>query len=287
MPEFDKMVVVGFDGLDHEKIRKFECKNLQLQSFGRLDTEDIKLSTPMLWASMITGERPERHGIDTMLTFRGEKVRKIDRYVLKFFQMFNRSGMHFRKMLYYYLFESSIFVPDRDFLKVDSIFEKVADSKALDIPGYSEYPYIAGKSYVTKAHRKRPPVSKERVLRDMEAEHLYRKKQLLENIGEHKLVMQHLHYPDWHQHLFFNNDEKDRELYQEMDDFAGKLLEEVDDETLVVFASDHGLEGGGHRDQAFYSVNLNMEEPVKITNLLFRALEHLDYSEAENIEIEV
>lgn len=58
----------------------------------------------------------------------------------------------------------------------------------------------------------------------MEAEYNYRKQQLFDNIGEHKLVMQHLHYPDWHQHLFFSNEDKDRELYEKMDKLAGEIL---------------------------------------------------------------
>lgn len=289
MEKFERMLVAGFDGLDYEKIREYGCENLQLESFGKLDTEGMKLVTPQLWASMITGARPEEHGIDTMLSFRGEKVREIDRHVLRLFKLFGVTGLHFRKMLYYYLFDSSLFVPDKEFMEVDSIFEKVADSVALDIPGYSEYPYIAGKSFVGKASRKRPPVSRQRIHRDMEAEFMYRKQQFLDHIGKHKLVMQHFHYPDWHQHLFFSNEEKDRELYRQMDEFAGEILEKADDNTLVVFCSDHGLEGGGHRDQAFYSTNTGLEGDVKMTNLLFRCLEKLDYEEEEKAveEIEI
>lgn len=277
------MVVAGFDGLDYKKIQEYGCENLQQESFGKLDLEDIDLATPELWASMITGERPEVHGIDTMLEFRGEKVRKVDRYVLGFLKkVFGVTAMHLRRAIYYYLWESSQFVPDKEFMEVDSIFEKVADSKALDIPGYSEYPYIAGKSWVGKTMRKRAPVSKERVVRDMEAEHEYRKNQFFDHIGEHKLVMQHFHYPDWFQHLYFKGGEKEEEMYHRMDELAGEILEKTDDDTLVVFVSDHGLENGGHRDQAFYSVNADIGEDVKITELLFRCLEKVDYSEEEN-----
>lgn len=133
MAKFDKMLVVGFDGLDYEKIQEFECENLMQESFGKMDTEGLKLKTPSLWASMITGVKPEEHGIDRMLTFRGEKVRKWDRRLLKVLKKFGYSGLHLRKFLWYYIFESSILVPDKDFMKVDSIFEKVADSVALDV----------------------------------------------------------------------------------------------------------------------------------------------------------
>ncbi|MFB6292602.1 MAG: alkaline phosphatase family protein, partial [Candidatus Nanohaloarchaea archaeon] len=273
-----------------EKIQEHGCENLVLENFGKLELENIDLATPELWASMITGERPEVHGIDTMLTFRGEKVRKLDNAILRVLKTFGISALHLRRALHYYLFDSSIFVPDKEFLEVDSIFEKVADSVALDIPGYSEYPYIAGKSFVAKSHRKRPPISKDRVLRDMEAEHEYRKQQLFDNIGSHTLVMQHLHYPDWFQHLYPGNDEKDAELYQKMDELAGEILERVNDDTLVVFCSDHGIdEAGGHRDQAFYSTNAEIGDDVKITDLLFRCLEKVDYEKGEKAveEIEI
>lgn len=279
--KFEKMLVVGFDGLDHEKIRKYECENLVQESFGRLDTEEIKLSTPPLWASLITGEKPEVHGIESMLEFRGEKVRHVDKYVLGFLEKFGISAMHLRRALYYYLFDSSQFVKDKEFMEVDSVFEEVADSKALDIPGYSEYPYIAGKSYVGKALRKRPPVSKERVERDMEAEHMYRKNQLFGKIGEHKLVMQHFHYADWFQHLFFKG-ERDQELYEKIDGLAGEILEQAGGETLVVFCSDHGLIDGGHRDQAFYSVNTDIGSNIQITSLMDKCLEKVTYSKKES-----
>jgi hypothetical protein len=34
--KFEKILVVGLDGLDHEKIRAHGCENLMQRSFGRL-----------------------------------------------------------------------------------------------------------------------------------------------------------------------------------------------------------------------------------------------------------
>lgn len=288
MKKYEKMLVVGFDGLDYEKIQKYNCQNVMLETFGKLDLEGMELKTPKLWASMITGEKPEEHGIKEMLSFKSEKARKMDSKLLKIFNFFNMSGLHIRKTLGYYLYDDSMTPPDKRFMEADSIFEKVADSKAFDVPGYSEYPYIAGKMNVGPLTRKHPPASLKRVKRDIDAEHLYRKKQLLENIGKHTLLMQHFHYSDWHQHIYLS-DEKDEELYEEMNELAGKILEKVGDDTLVVFCSDHGLEGGGHRDQAFYAVNDNLEDEVKITNLLEKCLEKVDYKNKEEKveEIEV
>jgi predicted AlkP superfamily phosphohydrolase/phosphomutase len=285
--KFDRLLIVGFDGLDYQKLQEYECGNFTcMESFGKLDLEDMKLQTPRLWATMITGVEPRVHGINSMTTFKGEKVRKWDRYVLKFFELFGLNALHLRKYLWYQIFDSGLLVPDKRFMKVDSIFDKIADSKALDIPGYTEYPYIAGSIGVGKTWRKRAPVSKKRVKRDIDAEHLYRKTELFENIGEHKVLMQHFHYPDWFQHLFTKGG-RDKELYEEMDQLAGEILEEVDDETLVLFCSDHGLENGGHRDEAFYSANTELAEPVKITNLIEKCLEKVDYQEEEDAVEEV
>ncbi|PSG99729.1 MAG: hypothetical protein BRC28_03240 [Nanohaloarchaea archaeon SW_4_43_9] len=287
MTEFERMLVVGFDGLDYQKIKRYDCENLMLESFGKLDLENLPLKTPLLWSSMITGVRPEEHGIDSMLKFKGEKVRKYDEWLKKVFNRFGWSALKLRETVMHYLFDSSISAPTKENMKVDSIFEKVADSKPLDVPGHSHYPYIAGKMNVNAVYKKYPPVSRDRVVRDVEAEHLYRKKQLFENIGEHKLVMQHLHYPDWIQHIY-SKEEKDGEVYNEMNELAGEILEEADDDTLVVFCSDHGLANGGHRDEAFYSVNTEIEEPVKITDILFRLLERVEFGRAEKVdEIEV
>ena len=286
MSEFHKMLIVGFDGLDYEKIQKYECENLQLEDFGKLDLEGMPLRTTSLWASLITGKKPEEHGVDSMLTFSGEKVRKVDKYVSKFFNIFGMSAIHLRKCFYYYLFDSGVITMDRRFLKVPSIFEKVSDSRVLECPGYTEYPYIAGQMGVTKVYRERAPISRERAFRDMRAELNYRKKLLFEGIGEHKLLMQHFHYPDWFQHLFPKG-KRDRELYEDMDELAGKILEKVDRDTLVVFCSDHGLEDGGHRDQAFYSVNIQVGENVSITNLVEECLAKLDYQEKEELTEEV
>jgi len=72
-----------------------------------------------------------------------------------------------------------------------------------------------------------------------------------------------------------------------MNELAGEILEKAGGDTLVVFCSDHGLEDGGHRDEAFYAMNAGIEEPVKITELLSRALEKVDYSQSDKAVSEV
>lgn len=285
--DFKRILVIGMDGLDHRKIRDYGCENLMRRSFGRLGLEDIQLSTPMLWSSFMTGERPEEHGIDKMLAAKGEKAERFNDLALKAFNAVGVSALHIRKTLIYYLYSSSMVPMTKEDLEVDTVFEDVADTEVLTMPGYTDYPYIAGKMNVGPVlSRKHPPASRERVFRDMRAEFEHRKKRLFEEIGEHTFLMQHFHYSDWFQHLFFNGN-RDEELYQEMDELAGEILEATDDDTLVLFCSDHGLEGGGHRDQAFYSVDAQVGEGASITGVLGRCLEMVDYAEDEDIELEV
>lgn len=285
MPKkFDHLLIIGLDGLDYQKIQEYECENLKQQSFGKLDLEGIELKTPKLWASLVTGKKPKEHGIETMLTFKGEKVRKIDSYIKRFFQLFGRNALHLRKYLHYQIFDSGVMAPDKRHMNVDSVFEKVANSKALEVPGYTEYPYVTGRIGVVKLFRKRSPLTRERVLRDIEAEFEYRKKCLFEAMGEHTLLMQHFHYPDWYQHAFVDGS-KDESLFREMNDFAAEIQKKVDDDTLLLFCSDHGLDEGMHRDQAFYSTNADIGDNVTITNLIEKCLEHVKHKkEEETIE---
>jgi hypothetical protein len=238
----------------------------------------------MLWSSFMTGERPEEHGVDKMLAAKGKKARRFDNLALKAFNAVGLSALHIRKTLIYYLYSSSMVPMTKEDLEVDTVFEDVADTEVLTMPGYTDYPYIAGKMNVGPVlSRKHPPASRERVFRDMRAEFEHRKKRLFEEIGEHTFLMQHFHYSDWFQHLFFNGN-RDEELYQEMDELAGEILEAGDDDTLVLFCSDHGLEGGGHRDQAFYSVNADLNQDVVITSLLNSCLELVDYEKDEKLD---
>jgi len=147
---------------------------------------------------------PEEHGIDDMLVFKGEKARRLSGFMDRFLNPFGMVGLHLKKCLNYYLYDSSISDPDKSFLEKKTVFDKYSDAKGFDIPGYSQYPYISGKMNVAKLTREHPPVSRKRVKRDIDAEHLYRKTQLFDNIGEHKLVFQHLHYSDWHQHMYLS-----------------------------------------------------------------------------------
>jgi len=69
-----------------------------------------------------------------------------------------------------------------------------------------------------------------------------------------------------------------------MDELAAQILEKADATTLVVFCSDHGLEDGGHRDQAFYSSNAELEDPITLTNIMDKAIEKVDLSRSEGLE---
>lgn len=67
------------------------------------------------------------------------------------------------------------------------------------------------------------------------------------------LVMLHLHQPDYsHHHL----DEIDKEDYQRLDEFAGKVLDRFGEDRTILFMSDHGFpDDDAHNKNAFYSCN--------------------------------
>jgi hypothetical protein len=64
------MIVVGFDGLDKELIEDFDLENVKFAETGKINNADgvKKRSTSELFASFITGETHEVHGVTGLET---------------------------------------------------------------------------------------------------------------------------------------------------------------------------------------------------------------------------
>ena len=95
------------------------------------------------------------------------------------------------------------------------------------------------------------------------------------------LLMAHFQFPDLVQHVYGDRDlgnydeNKLREMYEEMDDLAGEIRDVAEEKgyDVIIFMSDHGLpEGEVHNTNAFYSSNIELfdnSEP-KITDFRVR-----------------
>ncbi|MDY6789131.1 MAG: alkaline phosphatase family protein [Candidatus Nanohaloarchaea archaeon] len=260
MAEKKRVIIVGFDGMDKRKIEEFGCKELQQEHFGKIDLKDLELKTPLLWSKFITGK--EDTGIDFMQAQSKENAQKWDRRIARFLEKFGRKGFYLRRFIGAQIFGSTDITPDRRFMKVKSFFEQVEDSKAIQIPGYSEYTALK-KTRIGLALGEDAAYSKETIRRDIEMEYRTRVREFFRALDkDYRLVMVHLHKPDFYGHMFPTDSIEDSmeiaEMYKEMDNLAGKVRDIAGENDLVVFLSDHGMEEGAHSPYAFYSTNKDL-----------------------------
>jgi predicted AlkP superfamily pyrophosphatase or phosphodiesterase len=262
---YDRIIVIAFDGLDYGKIQEYKCENVMQKEFGRIDLENMPLTTGPLWSSFITGAFPEEHGVKKTMNWTNQMVQRFENFVHgnSFFDSWK--GVRWTIFRNLDSLNAEVVGAYKDNLGVDStIFEDFEPSISLNVPGYDINTALSS-IIISRALGENSPLPKDVMERDIDAEHLKRKEetfQVLES-EDFALLMSHFHKSDFMQHLYGFSDKKEKELYEEFDELAKEILDYTNEEDLVIFCSDHGLEDGGHRDQAFYSVNhrLGLDRP--------------------------
>lgn len=283
---FDRIIIIAFDGLDYKKIQKYECENIMQQEFGRISLEGMDMLTGPLWSSFITGMYPEEHGVQKTMNWTDQRVQKFENLMSKIPFTGFWKGIRWTIFRNLDSLNAEVVGAYRENLDVDeTIFEDFKPSISLNVPGQNINTALSS-IIISRALGEDAPIPKEVMERDIDAEHLKRKEETFEALKNYDfaLLISHFHKSDFMQHLYGFSDEKERELYEEFDNLADKILQHTNEDDLVIFCSDHGLEDGGHRDQAFYSLNyaLDLESP-HITE--FRGiLNQLKIRKKENLE---
>jgi predicted AlkP superfamily pyrophosphatase or phosphodiesterase len=280
MPDNKRVIIVGFDSLDYRNIQRFGLEHVQQEQFGRIDLKGKELKTPIIWSEFVSGTYD--NGIDFMQAFDGPTAQQYDRYIDRFLSYFGRKGFHLRRFIHATLFDARDITPDKRFLTTDTLFEKVDDSVAIQVPGYSEYTALK-KTRCSMALGANPAYSKHTIERDIDMEYRQRKQELFQALeDDHSLIMAHFHYPDFMGHLYpeasLYDDIRFAEMHKKMDNLAEKVLKRAGEDDLVIFLSDHGMRNGGHTDYAFYSANqdLGFEDTPEIIDFYPRILDYLE-----------
>jgi hypothetical protein len=133
------VVVVAFDGMDKELIERFSLESVLQEEFGTIENEESmnKIVTPELFASFVTGETSEEHGVEVFDYWTNEKIEWLESNPP------DSKGFNKFRELRFSIYESVNSLDarrkryDREDLKVNSIFEKLEDSRAMFIPGYN------------------------------------------------------------------------------------------------------------------------------------------------------
>lgn len=265
----EKTIVIAFDGMDYELIQKFELDNVIQQEFGTIDnsTDINKIFTSELFASFITGETSEKHGVEGLNKWNNRTVRNIEKTAdrIPFFDKFR--GIRHALWNSINSIDARIEKYDSSDLEAKTLFEEIDDSRAIFVPGYNPSTFWAIGADLEPL--------KYGYSRDETAEHYdtrefsHRKQELfseLENdfTGARDFLMCHFHRIDTYQHLYGDkeagsyDEEKLYALYKEMDDLAGEIKQKAEEAgyTRIIFMSDHGLPTEtGHNENAFYSSN--------------------------------
>lgn len=282
----NNILVVAFDGLDYELIEDFGLENIPQEEFGTIDNDTgvSERKTSELFASFITGETHEEHGIEGVGGWTNDNIEKFEGLVegITFFDRF--------RMLRHSIFESirrldaQKTFPDKSKLDNKSIFDKLENTRALFVPGYNPGSLWQLGPWKMMDHGLGP----EKMCKEWDAMSYRRRKRDLFNelendiISPRDLLMCHFHRPDIYQHIYDSEDEKDRSkiknIYTEIDQLAGEIkstaLEQGYD--TIVFMSDHGMPTSeSHNKNAFYSCNKELfgNEKPHITEFYDKFLE--------------
>lgn len=253
-----KVLIIAFDGLDYELIQEYGLENVPQEEFGTIDnTSGVNtVVTTELFASFITGETWEEHGALGLGRHKKDWLNNFENFLnrYRFFKKFSGLRRSFYEQVPF--FEGSRTSFTREDLESTAFFDKVSNSKAIDVPSYSvgynvdlmEILDEKGLSHAVEELDRFTEWKRDELFREMEK--------------GHNLIMAHFHKPDHIHHWFWEVSKMDKveETYREMDEFADEILEKAEENGFdtVIFMSDHGLpdvEKGGHNENAFYSCN--------------------------------
>jgi predicted AlkP superfamily pyrophosphatase or phosphodiesterase len=277
-----KTLIVAFDGLDKELIEEFNLELAKMEEFGSIDNETSvsEVKTSELFASFITGENNDKHGIEGLMYRKTPARSKFIDHILPENIVSKVRGLRTAKDVLRAVLraQDDKAIYTRENLQVGTIFDEIESSRAMFVPSYNPSKFWKMRFGVQSIKKLDP---KSAVSLWDTREYSYRKKELLselenEILPARDLLMCHFHRPDFYQHIYGDSSvgldkEKLYELYKDLDKFASEILEKGLEKGYerIIFMSDHGLpEKGSHNANAFYASNENLfgEETPHITD---------------------
>jgi hypothetical protein len=256
----DSVLVVAFDGLDKELIEKFDLEHVKQEEYGTINniSGSSAIKTSELFASFITGAKWNTHGIKGLKKPEHWLPSLVPNKAVSRL----RGGYTLKSIL-----EEITTQDEREYtkedLQINSLFEKIENSKAMYVPSYNPSPFWI--KHGTGQDLRKYDADDRRLGYYWDAhEYIRRKKETFRPVNRwHDFLMVHFFRPDMHQHCYGDpelstyNENKLEKLYRETDDLAERILEFFSsDYDTIIFMSDHGLPTKKeHNENAFYSCN--------------------------------
>jgi hypothetical protein len=263
------LVVLGVDALDPDLVEESEHPNLVLDSFDAIETISSAAGEPStheLWPTIITGLRPEDHGLtleddgvawgNPLLSF-GSRLAD---YVLPdslqtaigAWLLTNTDADAFRTPASYYA-ENGI----------ETVFDGRA-AKPIGVPNYVVDPDSEDREHslrkdmgdlferdpeATGGHRSADPAAFYEQCLEMAMVRIALTRRALRS-REYELVFGYTSGLDLVGHVAYQSPGMGAAAYDELDEFVGELREDLGPEDELVLVSDHGLQEGVHTHEA-------------------------------------
>ena len=262
------VVVLGIDALDPDLVGETEHSNLTLQSHKSIDTissSSGEPSTHELWPTIMTGLKPEEHGLklDDGVAWESPVLRlgsdAADHLLPDTLQtrigawLLNSTEQDaFREAASYYKKEG-----------LETVFDG-CESKAIGVPNYVVEPKDKDREHELRknmgemfkrdveekgGHSSADPGSFYELCMEMSMVRIARTRRALRS-RNYELVFGYTSGLDLIGHVSYDLPELQKRAYDEMDDFVGELRDDLAEDDELLLVSDHGLQEGVHTHEA-------------------------------------
>ena len=277
-----KVIVLGIDAIEHDLIEKLDLKNLKQKEYGKTIlplSPGQEPATEIIWPCFITGKEPNEMGYSSLNIY-AKSLRPIkpliNPVISKLFNDTNtKDGVQKIQGRLSILYISIMLLkkvglihkPRKEDIKADSIFDNnKIKSIHLHIPVLDEDDFPEYRKDIINiiSEKALHPIIEIKQKKEFKQRTTEVYKFIKKNNWQ--LFMQYFYVLDGVQHTFYKNHKKIAEFYLMFDEFIKKVSEIVNDETLLLIVSDHGLKKGVHTPYGFYSVNkkLGLKNPKLI-----------------------
>ena len=268
-----RVCILALDALEYDLVEQFNLENIKQQEYGKTDISNFKdLATPIIWASFISGLPPEKHGLDIKAVprWRSPAIDKLRQLTIKVgLDRIKGKG----RLLELLGFEHRPFyeemITDFRITQTETFFDIIPNAKALSVPPYQKWIATETQLFLRQAidNEEKLNAFEEHVLKIFERKREKCLKTLQE--GDWNLFMTHFMFTDLLGHLYAGNATKMFGVYIKAEQLVEDAKKLIDDETLLLIVSDHGMKSigkgtfGEHSDHGFYSSNfpLSLEKP--------------------------
>ncbi|WP_415382077.1 alkaline phosphatase family protein [Halosimplex sp. TS25] len=263
------VVVLGIDALDPDLVDPDAHPNLTLATHRSIETiESVagEPSTHELWPTIITGLRPEEHGLtlDDDGVAWGNPLLELGSTVADFvlpdalqtrigaWLLTNTGADAFRTPATYY-----------DENGIETLFDG-REATAIGVPNYVVDPDSEDREHnlrrslgdlferdpdATGGHTSADPYEFYEQCLEMAMVRIARARRGLRG-GRYELVFAYTSGLDLVGHVTYDLPALQRSAYDELDEFVGELRDDLDEGDELLLVSDHGLQDGVHTDEA-------------------------------------